>query len=96
LSFPEPLDHALLGRLLSVRSSDGRELRGATEISPGERRWQFTPVAPWPGGEHYIEVDTDLEDLAGNSIRKLFDVAPGDTASRVTARTVRLVFTTGG
>lgn len=93
LSFPEPLDHALLRRLLIVRTSDGNEVGGTIEIAAGERQWQFTPNAPWPAAAHYVEVDTDLEDLAGNSIKKLFDVAPEDSASRVTTPTVRVGFT---
>jgi hypothetical protein len=93
LAFPEPLDHALLSRMLTVRRSDGDEISGTVEIASGERRWQFTPNAPWSAGAHYIEVDTDLEDLAGNSIKKLFDMAPEDSAKRVREETVRVNFT---
>jgi hypothetical protein len=38
-------------------------------------------------------VDTELEDLAGNNLRKLFDVAPGDAgATGVSAAVVRIPF----
>jgi hypothetical protein len=93
LAFPEPLDQALLSRLLSVRTADGAEVSGAVEIEAEERRWLFTPDAPWAAAPHYIEVDTDLEDLAGNSLRKLFDMAPEDSSARLDARVVRVGFT---
>jgi hypothetical protein len=89
LRFPEPLDHALLERLLVVRRADGRAVAGTTTVTDQETLWRFTPSQPWTSGPHYIEVGTDLEDLAGNNLRDLFDVdrsAPqpaGTSANRV-------------
>jgi len=38
-------------------------------------------------------VDTELEDLAGNNLKKLFDVAPDDAAATgVSASVVRVAF----
>ena len=37
--------------------------------------WFFTPAAPWPEGVCELHVNADLEDLAGNSVRRVFDRA---------------------
>ena len=31
------------------------------------------PTLPWSAGAHEIHVDAALEDLAGNSVRRVFD-----------------------
>ncbi|RMH17303.1 MAG: hypothetical protein D6696_16170 [Acidobacteria bacterium] len=73
LIFPEPLDHALLERVLEVVDEGGRRLAGRIEIAGEETRWRFHPDRPWAPGGYRVEVETLLEDLAGNSLRKLFD-----------------------
>lgn len=93
IGFPEPLDRALLARMIVVRDASGGVVPGDVRIAPGERRWSFTPRGTWGQGRYDLEVDTELEDLAGNNLRRLFDVAPGDTASRgATGVKVRLGF----
>ena len=93
LTFPESLDRALLARLLTVRDSSGGRIEGEIAIGERETRWAFAPRDPWKGLPHAVHVDTELEDLAGNNLRKLFDVAPGDTgAVGVKASVVRVPF----
>jgi hypothetical protein len=70
----EPLDHALLGRLLTVRREPGVELAGEVVVSAAETRWSFRPVEPWIAGGHRLVVDPLLEDLAGNSLLRPFEV----------------------
>ena len=81
VTFPESLDRALLARLVSVRDSSGAVINGESVVSDRETRWSFAPRAPWRRTAYAIRVDTELEDLAGNNLKKLFDVAPGDTAA---------------
>lgn len=93
VTFPEPLDRALLLRLLTVRDSAGGVVPGTALVSDRETRWAFGPSDSWKSGAYALHVDTELEDLAGNNLRKLFDVAPGDAgAIGVTAAAVRLPF----
>ena len=52
-------------------------LRGQAETSIIESkrlRWRFTPVKPWQPGEYVVRVAPELEDLAGNTIQKPFEV----------------------
>jgi hypothetical protein len=74
ISFDEPLDHAMLGRVLAVRDADGRELPGTVAIDEHEQRWVFTPLLPWQRGRHAVMVASILEDMAGNSIGRAFEV----------------------
>lgn len=74
VEFPEPLDHALLRRLVRVVDADGRPLEGSTRVGPGETSWEFTPPVAWPAGRFSLRVETTLEDLAGNSVGRPFEV----------------------
>ncbi len=72
--FNEPLDYALLNQMLSVLNAQGRSVEGKVEIAAGETEWRFRPIVPWAQGSYSLGVDTRLEDRAGNSLRKLYDV----------------------
>jgi hypothetical protein len=74
IRFPEPIDYALLQNCLVASGPDGNEVTGEIKISNNETLWQFTPKVPWTVGRHVILVDTRLEDLAGNSIQRPFEV----------------------
>jgi hypothetical protein len=74
VSSPESLDRALFERCLGVRDNMGRAVAGQVEVSQDARRWQFTPDRPWNARTYRLVVDTRLEDLAGNTIGRPFDV----------------------
>jgi hypothetical protein len=90
--FPGPLDRALLGRLVRVTDAGGREVAGAATVSDQETRWQFTPARPWQAGDYRLTAGTELEDLAGNSIARPFEVDVVHPVRPTTARTVTLPF----
>ncbi len=77
LVFPEAMDRALLGRLLQVVDAGGASVAGEVGVSDGDRRWSFTPHAPWRAGRYELRVDPDLEDLAGNTPRRAFETPVG-------------------
>jgi hypothetical protein len=56
-----------------VAGPDGLPVGGTAESGPQERSWQLTPRQPWAAGPHQLTVDPALEDLAGNSIVRVFD-----------------------
>lgn len=74
LTFPKPLDRALLDRLLWIADSSGKKVPGNVTVAGDETIWRFTPAAVWPAGRYQLIVDTRLEDLAGNSIARPFEV----------------------
>jgi hypothetical protein len=73
LQFPESLDRALLASALTVEDDTGGKVRGAVEVGEAERTWRFTPHGAWATGRHRVCVEAELEDVAGNSLRRLFD-----------------------
>lgn len=82
--FPEPLDHALASRVIRVETSAGAELNGAAHLDSSGTRWLFTPSAPWQPGGYVLTAGGELEDLAGNSLWRLFET-PSDTAHHPSA-----------
>ncbi|HUQ93572.1 MAG TPA: hypothetical protein VM120_17965 [Bryobacteraceae bacterium] len=84
LDFPEPLDAALLQRLLWVEEKQGRRVEGKVQVENQEARWLFQPAAAWNAGHYVLRAGTLLEDLAGNRIDRLFDV---DAFEKVEMRT---------
>ncbi|MDP6795587.1 MAG: Ig-like domain-containing protein [Verrucomicrobiota bacterium] len=74
LLFPEPLDQALLQRLVWVETTGQHAVEGRINIGDSERRWAFTPDRPWTAGSYRIVIGTALEDLAGNSVARPFEV----------------------
>jgi len=71
--FDRPLDAALLGRCLQVAGPDGRRIAGTPELGPEERSWRLAPEEAWAPAAHQLLVDPVLEDLAGNSVSRVFD-----------------------
>ena len=92
MTFPRPLDYALLQRTITIAG-----VAGKVEVTRGETEWRFTPDAPWKAGSHEMIVETSLEDVAGNRVGRPFDV---DTFREVTKQietpTVSVPFRIGG
>jgi hypothetical protein len=73
VEFDRPLDHGLLHHALAVTDPEERRIAGLVSVGPEERSWAFVPTRPWCPGRHHLIVDHRLEDLAGNSLARLFD-----------------------
>jgi hypothetical protein len=74
MTSPKSLDHALLQRMLWITNERGEKVAGTIEVTRQETCWRFTPAKPWQAGRYFLVADTRLEDLAGNSIARLFEV----------------------
>ncbi|MGE0757050.1 MAG: Ig-like domain-containing protein [Pirellulaceae bacterium] len=74
VAFDEALDAAMLQRVLEVRDARQRLVAGEVRVAQQERLWTFEPAQPWSAGTHYLSTATTLEDLAGNSIGRPFEV----------------------
>jgi hypothetical protein len=73
VTFDRPLDRALLERCLWVHDADGTPLAGRGSVEVGECGWQFVPQIPWASDGYELIIDPRLEDLAGNSLVRVFD-----------------------
>jgi hypothetical protein len=97
VAFPEPMEHALVSRMLTVTDAKGRAVAGKVRISDKERRWEFTPGKAWRAGDYFLVIDTRLEDLAGNSLARPFEVDVfGKVTKKLEVKTVKLPFTVKG
>jgi hypothetical protein len=91
--FDEPLDHALSQRMIAVRDGADRDVAGEVRVDRRERRWNFTPAQAWTAGMHSLAIDGMLEDLAGNSPGRPFEVTnAGDDVGVTSATNVALRF----
>jgi hypothetical protein len=91
--FLDPLDRALLDRLIGVTTDKDAPVDGQATIAGGETAWRFTPREPWRGGTYCLKIGADLEDVAGNSIARPFEVdAAGPVTARVSSAVVSLPF----
>jgi len=78
VTFDRPLDRTLVLRCLRAVDADGRAVPGSVEATAAG--WSSTPM-PGAAAPVALHVHPDLEDLAGNSVRRVFDrdlTAPGD------------------
>ena len=73
VTFDRAVDHALLERCLTLRGCDGHTIAGAVRIPAGEGSWGFWPERPWATEPICLVVDPILEDIAGNSVTRVFD-----------------------
>ena len=74
VTFPQPLDWATLNRMLRVTGESGGTVVGEITVARGELEWRFVPAQPWRAGRHELRVATALEDHAGNTLARPFEV----------------------
>jgi hypothetical protein len=87
VSLDRPHDRALLEGCLMVGDPSGKIVSGTASVELGEQVWSFIPAAAWKPGRHKLLVDPVLEDLAGNSVVRIFDRDLGEPAHAPRAMT---------
>jgi hypothetical protein len=93
LIFPKPLDHALLHRLLWVMDAAGKKVPGTIKVDKEETHWNFHIDGVWRAGGYHLVIDKALEDLAGNTVGRPFEVDVFRPIQReLKSETVRLPF----
>ena len=74
IKFNEPLDHVLAERTISVFDASGNEVKGKLKVSELGDIVYFSPDSEWKSGDHALQIESRLEDLAGNNLDRLFDI----------------------
>ena len=92
VAFGEPLEHALLERMVTVRRRDGTAVPGSVRVTASETVWEYVPRGAWKAGDYLLVAHIALEDLAGNQLNRPFDVRPGDTPVPDVATEIRIPF----
>ena len=89
LALGEPLDQALLQRCLDVRDAGGKLVAGEVRLQRNESIWTFQPKQPWQARPYSVHIADILEDLAGNTPKRVFDTdltKPAGVPPRLTLR----------
>ncbi len=66
------LDYFLFNESLTLFDANNKPVEGQVTIKK-DRIWEFVPRKPWQESTYTLQVNTRLEDLAGNNINRLFD-----------------------
>jgi len=74
LTLSKSIDYRSLQTGLTVVNGQGQILAGVIAIGEDEKSWRFTPTQPWQPGLHRVNVSSDLEDVAGNTPSRPFDM----------------------
>lgn len=74
LTLPKSIDYRSLQTGLTVTTSKGQLIAGTITVGPDEKSWRFTPKEKWQAGPHRVNVSPDLEDVAGNTPSRPFDM----------------------
>ncbi len=71
--FNEPLDYFLLQETIQVMDNLNNKVAGKLVIDKEEKSIKFIPADNWHKGVYTIQVQSILEDAAGNNLNRLFD-----------------------
>ncbi len=74
IRFPKSMDHALATRVIWIESADGKPVVGNVTLTENETLWSLQPEREWVTGHYRIKAQHILEDLAGNSIGRPFEI----------------------
>lgn len=74
LTLAKSVDYRSLQTGLTITNAKGQTLAGAISIGKDEKSWHFTPTQPWQPGILRVNVSPDLEDVAGNTPARPFDM----------------------
>ncbi len=93
MTFNEAARSCNLNRVLVDATFKAMPVVGAVEVCDSETVLKFVPTKPWPRGTYAIEVDTNLEDLTGNSIARPFETTMNlDPSQPATASKIAIEF----
>jgi len=74
LTLAKSVDYRSLQTGLTVTNAKGQVVAGAIAIGKDEKSWRFRPAQPWQATPHRVSVSPDLEDVAGNTPSRPFDM----------------------
>jgi hypothetical protein len=74
LTLHQPVDYRSLERFLKIVDAAGKEVPGKIEVGKGETTWFFRPEQKWQATAYRLVVDGELEDVAGNTPLRPFDL----------------------
>jgi hypothetical protein len=92
IRFGEPLDFGLLNEAMKIKNEKGITVSGNWQFDQKETSGRFTPTTNWTAGKYSLQIETRLEDLAGNNINRPFDRDITKKMEQKTGETTTLEF----
>lgn len=71
--FNEPLDYVLIKNAIRILDGGGKPVPGTINVNDEEKGFNYVPSSPWKAGNYILEVESRLEDNAGNNLNHPFD-----------------------
>lgn len=93
VTFPRPLNHAVVIRALGVESAEHHAINGVVSLEQHDTRWRFEPVEHWKPGEHSLIALAFLEDPQGNQIGRPFEAIEDELQNEPPPDGYRVPFT---
>lgn len=72
--FSKAIDNKSLERLVTIRDAAGHTITGKITLGKDEKSWSLVPDRPWQASEYRLVVNDRLEDVAGNTPLRPFDM----------------------
>lgn len=91
ITFDEPLDHAMLNRVVRVRDTSKALIAGDISVKARETVWSFEPIEPWKPGAYSIRIASNIEDLVGNSLARPFETNEQELDARLEVNTETMI-----
>jgi len=73
IDFHESLDHVLAENTISLKDKNGNAVKGKFRVNDPGTIAYFSPDFKWEPGNYELQIESRLEDLAGNNLDRLFD-----------------------
>ena len=71
--FNEALDYSLLEEVFVVKNELGGKIEVIIEVLEDQTGIRINPNSVWSKGKYTLEIESRLEDVAGNNLNRLFD-----------------------
>ncbi len=69
----ESMDYGSVLGSVAIQNTRKQKIKGSWQLKDHESILIFTPTHPWDKGKCQLVINTQLEDLAGNNLNRLFD-----------------------
>jgi hypothetical protein len=92
ISLLEPLDHFLLLECLHIKNKAGKVVEGIFTTADNDRKINFLPKEAWIETDYILEIESRIEDLAGNNLNRVFDRDLTLPKKGITEKSYRMLF----
>ncbi|MEB2774213.1 Ig-like domain-containing protein [Algoriphagus sp. D3-2-R+10] len=93
INFNQSLDYSLLGDVFKIKYLESEKISGIWQIGIEEKSIAFTPTNEWQKGNYTLEIESRLEDLAGNNLSRLFETdLENPVTSKIESRLHQIIF----